>query len=70
MERAEARRTLGFLQAVRQAVPASLDNSNGTRTAYEQFEAALVAKANGAMPEKARRWQPSKSKTRTRPETR
>lgn len=67
MERAEARSTLGLLQAIRQAVPASLDNSSTTRAAFEKYEAGLIAKANGTDAAPARRWQPSKPRTKPKP---
>ncbi len=60
-ERAEARRTLSFLQCLRQAIPASLDDDTETKATYEKFESDLVAKVNGApAPKKKRRYSPSK----------
>jgi hypothetical protein len=46
--RTEARRDLGFLQALRQAIPAALDDGSGVKDAFEKYEAGLIAKANGA----------------------
>lgn len=49
-----------MLSALRMAIPASLDNSSQTRTAFEQFERGLIAKATGTTPQEHKRWAPSK----------
>lgn len=60
-ERAEARRALSFLQSLRQAIPASLDDSTDTKSAFEKYESDLIAKSNGTPPApKKRRYTPSK----------
>lgn len=62
-ERAEARHTLGTLQALRLSIPASISGESANRTAYENHEKSLIAKANGetAKPKK-KRWAESKKK--------
>ncbi|MBI5692587.1 MAG: hypothetical protein HZC55_21100 [Verrucomicrobia bacterium] len=49
---------------MRQAIPAALDDSARTQASFRDFEAALVARANG-QPEtrRERRWAPSRRKT-------
>jgi hypothetical protein len=60
-ERAEARRALSFLQSLRQAIPASLDDSDDTKDAFQKYESELIAKANGTPPApKKRRYTASK----------
>lgn len=56
-ERAEARRTLALLQALRTAIPASLDAK--AADGYREHEAALIGRANGQPAAKAARYAPS-----------
>ena len=64
-ERAEARRALSFLQSLRVAIPAALDDSSATKEAFKNHEADLIAKNNGtpADPNPGRRWARSKKRT-------
>lgn len=64
-ERAEARRSLSFLHALRVAIPASLDDGSETKAAYQKFERELITKSNGAPPaEKKPRYSASKTNNR------
>jgi hypothetical protein len=63
-ERAEARRALGTLQALRLAIPASISSESAPGNAYLNHEKGLLAKANGEPPKpKKKRYTESKKKT-------